>query len=224
MSIQLPFRVFGCFAGIVISLLSWYFVATKILGLPVERPSPTRNNNIIPIYIVSNGTHTDICLPADSNWRSFLNQYDAHNVNYISFGWGDRGFYLDTPTWNDLKISTAIHAVFLPSETAMHVTYWGSAPREKHNSIILLHLSPEELSTLREFIMASFKTKNGNAHLIKNALPYSGKPNEFYEAKGKYHAIKTCNEWTRQALKSANQPVPTWTPFAADLMHALETK
>lgn len=34
------------------------------------------------------------------------------DFNYIAFGWGDKGFYLDTPTWADLKFSTAFKAAF----------------------------------------------------------------------------------------------------------------
>jgi len=32
--------------------------------------------------------------------------------DWLAFGWGDKGFYLNTPTWADLKFSTAVKAAF----------------------------------------------------------------------------------------------------------------
>lgn len=46
------------------------------------------------------------------------------DFNYIAFGWGDKGFYLDTPTWADLKFSTAFKAAFWMGQSAMHTTYY----------------------------------------------------------------------------------------------------
>ena len=38
---------------------------------------------------------------------------------YVAIGWGDRGFYVDTPTWADLKLSTLCNALFVPSESVL---------------------------------------------------------------------------------------------------------
>ena len=42
----------------------------------------------------------------------------------ISIGWGDKGFYLDTPTWAELKLSTALIAGFGLGNAALHITYY----------------------------------------------------------------------------------------------------
>ncbi len=34
----------------------------------------------------------------------------------------------------------------------------------------------------------------------------------FYEAKGSYSFMKTCNTWANSALKSAGQKAALWTP------------
>ena len=81
------------------------------------------------IYVQSNGIHTDLCLPVKTNlmdWNEFIapepyghsGQYD-----FISIGWGDKGFFLDTPTWAELKVSTALNAAFLSQHNshARHV-------------------------------------------------------------------------------------------------------
>jgi len=61
----------------------------------------------------------------------FLSQMDfldTSTINtdlykYIAIGWGDKGFYLNTPTWDDLTVSTALKAAFGISGTAIHATY-----------------------------------------------------------------------------------------------------
>ena len=44
-------------------------------------------------------------------------------AEYLAFGWGDKGFYLDTPEWSDLKASTAFKAAFALGNSAMHTTF-----------------------------------------------------------------------------------------------------
>ena len=39
-------------------------------------------------------------------------------------GRGDKGFYLQTPQWSDLKFSVAFNAVFDFSTAAMHATFY----------------------------------------------------------------------------------------------------
>ena len=36
---------------------------------------------------------------------------DAREVRYIVFGWGGRAFYLETPTWSELKAAPVLKAV-----------------------------------------------------------------------------------------------------------------
>jgi len=75
------------------------------------------------MYIHSNGVHVDFILPVDGVDQSLRQQLTVSPAaRYLAFGWGDKGFYLDTPTWAELKFSTAFKAMFLPSSTAMHVT------------------------------------------------------------------------------------------------------
>tara|TARA_B110000285_G_C14986507_1_gene544117 strand:+ start:213 stop:419 length:207 start_codon:yes stop_codon:yes gene_type:complete len=59
--------------------------------------------------------------------------------------------FLDTPSWNDLKASTAINVAFLPSLTAMHVTYFLRKPIESQ-SIKNCVIIKEKYTELIEFI------------------------------------------------------------------------
>lgn len=54
------------------------------------------------------------------------------------------------------------------------------------------------------FINEFLETNSGEKIKIETDAVY-GKNDIFYEAKGSYSLFYTCNSWTNQALKAANQ-------------------
>ncbi len=165
-----------------------------------------KQNGDLYIYVQSNGIHTDVCLPAitkEFNWLDFVPKEDFLNnqsFDFITIGWGDKGFFLDTPTWAELKVSTALNAAFLPSTTAMHVKYSReplvSETRKK------VFLDQKDYLKMVKYIRNSFKTKRNLVELI-SGRGYSVDDN-FYEANETYHLFRTCNRWTNRVLKEAN--------------------
>ncbi|HIP31381.1 MAG TPA: TIGR02117 family protein [Crocinitomicaceae bacterium] len=172
------------------------------------------------IYVQSNGVHTDVCLPVentDFNWTEFLEVSDYREVgdtSFISIGWGDKGFFLDTPTWAELKISTALNAALLPSSTAMHVAYSSEPIITKSRKKVFLN--SKEYAKPIDFAKSSFQLKNDEADLIIGK-GYSDSDN-FYEANNSYHLFRTCNSWTNDALKAANIKTGIWALFPEGIM------
>ncbi|MEJ7664210.1 MAG: DUF2459 domain-containing protein [Hymenobacter sp.] len=85
-------------------------------------------------FIHSNGVHTDLVVPLKTHYKDWTQQLTPatprlHDTtyHYVGIGWGDRGFYLDTPTWAELKARTAIQAGFWLGSTPMHTTYYREA-------------------------------------------------------------------------------------------------
>jgi len=106
------------FLSLIILYLLTAWVCSNIATNSREN-LPNRNNEI---YVVSNGVHTDIILPLESINTQIIQNLHLHpNTKYVAFGWGDKGFYLNTPTWGDLTFSTAVNALFLKSQSAIHV-------------------------------------------------------------------------------------------------------
>ena len=69
-------------------------------------------------------------------------------------GWGDKGFYLDTPSWADLKFSTAFKAVFGINTAAIHATYYKEL---KENELCKkIEISKEQYKDLVAYIQKSF--------------------------------------------------------------------
>src|SRR5438552_1587038 len=103
--------------GIVPGFVLLYLAAALFLSAFSVNRSFRQPENGIDIYVKSNGVHTDILAPVSTpeiDWKTKVNTGDfkpsMKEFQYVSFGWGDKGFYLYTPTWDDLKYSTAFKA------------------------------------------------------------------------------------------------------------------
>lgn len=179
-----------------------------------EKPVTAPKN--VEIYILTNGMHTDLVLPIKSaqiDWSQeipFENTLSKRtNFQYLSVGWGDKGFYLDTPTWAELKVSTALKAAFWLSESAMHCTFYDRMTESE--TCKKIKLTEQQYQELIGFIRNKFdRDQNGKPILIKTDAVY-GKDDAFYDAKGSYNFLETCNTWTNNGLKVAGQKAALWT-------------
>lgn len=192
--------------AIILFLIAYIFVS--LICSNISTRSTKSSSAKHSIHIQTNGVHTDVIITKELLRHTLIDQLDLKsNTNYYAFGWGDKGFYLDTPEWKDLKASTAIKAMFLPSETAMHVTGYSST----HGHWSEYSIDDAQLNNLLNYIYESFKYKNDKVILIPHHC--YGDNDRFFEAKGSYSCIKTCNTWTNRALKTADIPTAIWTPF-----------
>jgi uncharacterized protein (TIGR02117 family) len=202
-----------------------YFGGTALLGtIPVngEFAAPAHG---VPLCVRSNGIHADFVVPAaheTMDWRT--RHPPAHfprldrAPGYIAFGWGDRGFYLDTPTWADLKLGTALKAVSGLGEAAMHVEYVDRPARG--DRVACTRITEEQYGALARYIQGSFNHGEGAAP-IRIEAPGYGPADAFYEAKGAYSLLFTCNEWLRRGLSESGIRAPAWSPFDGALLRQL---
>ncbi len=210
----------------IVSLLFAYILLSIVLSvIPTDNDKSSIENNV-EIFITSNGVHTDFMLPVRNemiDW-SYVHPYeDFDNVDtsfqYICFGWGDREFFINTPTWNDLTFVTAFKALFLYSQSAVHVTYMRNPAG--FDIIRRLMISTNQYRKLAEYIKGSFQHDEfGKIILIPDA-GYSSN-DAFYEGVGSYSIINTCNEWTGSGLRRIGVKTGLWTPFAQGVLYHLE--
>lgn len=176
------------------------------------------------VYVRTNGIHTDLILPTETetcDWKDFIPTEDYPNnstFRYIAIGWGDKGFFLDTPTWADLKFSTAFNAMFINSPTAMHVEYLEHEPAISE-SCKKVKMEKRRYPELIAFIRSTFRTQDQKADLIPNKGYWSN--DNFYEANGNYSMFRTCNRWTNEALKVAGIRTGVYSLFSDDIMRHL---
>ena len=207
----------------LISLALLLIIICLYMGFAYILSRITVNNNSksspeVAIYIQTNGVHTDIVVPIKNelfDWSTQIKtehtQAEDSTAQYLAMGWGDKGFYLETPTWADLKASVAFKAAFGLSTTAIHATFYKKM--KENESCKKIMISTDQYAKLIDFITASFqKDSQGNFINIKTTANY-GKNDAFYEANGSYSMIHTCNTWANNALKSCDQKACFWTPF-----------
>lgn len=198
----------------VLSLITYLFIVTLLSFVSVN-DDLVKSRKEIPIYILTNGVHTDVVLPLKSehyDWSKQVKPSDTKSkdttFNYVAMGWGDKGFYLETPTWADSKVSTALKASTGISTSAMHVTFYKNM--KENASCKKIQISLENYKKLIAYLNDSFQTKSGEFLKIETEAVY-GKHDVFYEANGSYSLFYTCNSWANQALKAANQKAALWT-------------
>lgn len=203
--------------GFILGAVFLYIILGILLPLIPVHAEKTDDPKVIEAYILTNGVHTDLVVPVKTefiDWSTklpFSNTKSKHeNFKFISFGWGDKGFYLNTPTWADLKFSTAFKAAFWLSESAMHCTYYNEMKIGEDCKKIML--TEKQYQALIKFIDDKFdKDANGNYQFIKTDAVY-GSSDAFYNAKGAYNFTYTCNTWANDGLKVAGQKAAFWTP------------
>jgi uncharacterized protein (TIGR02117 family) len=192
-----------------VAVYSLVVFALSRITVNKEDPDPAKD---IAIYIKSNGVHTDIVVPVNNeikDWRDEI-AFD-HTVSkdstyqYIGFGWGDKGFYLNTPQWSDLKVSTACNAMFYLGTSAMHATFFHGL--KEGERCVKINISQAEYQKLVAYIQTGFCGQK--VTVIPNA--HYGENDSFYEGEGRYSLFYTCNSWANNALKAANQKAAFWT-------------
>lgn len=180
----------------------------------------------IPIYLATNGLHTDFYLPTVTehiDWKDYIEHQDFKSPYtlppYMGFGWGDRGFYLETATWKDLTFKNAFKAIFLPSETLMHVTYLNGTPQVSER-VKKLILTPQQYRALVAYIQKGFVQKDyPYEHLVDSGY---GNKDTFYLGTGRFHLFRTCNVWVNKGLKEIGVKTALWTPFDKGILWHLK--
>lgn len=203
--------------GIILGIVVIYVILGLLIPyIPVSAKNDGQKKEI-PIYIYTNGVHTDIVMPVKNDLQDWSMKIPFANTKskktdyqYIGIGWGDKGFYLDTPTWADLKFSTAVKAAFWLSDSAMHCTYYNTMKEGDDCKMIMI--SRNQYENLVKFVEDKFdRDQNGNFMLIPTNAVYSDN-DAFYDAKGTYSFLYTCNTWSNNALKATGQKAALWTP------------
>lgn len=203
--------------GFIIGVVFLYVILGLLIPYIPVKAKKTDEPKTIELYILTNGVHTDLVVPVKTKYIDWSEKLPFENTkgkqtdfNYISFGWGDKGFYLDTPTWSQLKPSTAFKAAFWLGESAMHCTYYKKMKLGDDCKKMLI--TEQQYQNLIKFINDKFdKDLKGNYILIKTDAVY-GNNDAFYDAIGSYNFTYTCNTWANNGLKAAGQKAALWTP------------
>jgi uncharacterized protein (TIGR02117 family) len=223
-------RIFTWLAAALLLPPLVYLLLALLLGaLPVNRdfrPVPPAEGGIT-IWLRTNGIHAELVLPAAApyDWRAELPPAEvvaparlaAPPLDWIAFGWGDRAFFMQTPTWADLRPGTALSALFGLGPAAMHVEYLA---RPRDYDVQRIDLGPAQYRRLVAALRDGF-ARDAAGRPIRIDVPGYFDTDRFYEGTGHYSARLTCNEWIRRALAAAGVRTAAWAPFDRPLLRQL---
>ena len=202
-----------------------------VAGMLVPRPlwSAEKTTTDTPthrILVLSNPIHTDIAIRLDAETRSrfsFLEDSGmplAHpDARWLIFGWGGRAFYIETPTWADLKPLPLMKGLTI-DRSVMHVGIAGEIA-EPADYITGFDIDSVAHAQLLSFIEASFVRGEGG---VIDAIPDAGygANDRFFAANGWFSAVVGCNTWTAGALRAAGIRTGWWNPLPKSLVASLE--
>lgn len=212
-----------------IAVVVLVIVAAPLVGALVPRPlvqtaesgtAATRR-----ILVLSNPIHTDIALPADADvlrYFGFIGQSGLPladpRVRWIVLGWGGRSFYLETPTWSELKAGPVLRALTVDT-SVMHVAVAGSI-HPAGEGVTAVDLDEHRFAELIEATMSAFARSEGGEPILVAGRSY-GDYDRFYEAEGRFNALLGCNTWTSAVLRRAGLRTGWWNPLPQSLVWSL---
>lgn len=192
-----------------------------VLGVVVPRPLLGRSEaageaGSRQILLLANAIHTDIALSLDDDLRAEFAELADHGFDignphaaYLVVGWGGRAFYIETPSWGELKPLPVLKALTV-DRSVLHLDLAGAiaddAPFARRLSI-----TETGYRQLRDHVRASFARKDGRMQVI-DGVGY-GTTDAFFEANGAFNALLGCNTWTASSLRAAGIRTGWWTPL-----------
>ncbi len=212
----------------ILAFPALYFSAALLGGLIPANPSWQEAERGVTIFVRTNGVHTWLMVPtvaAGVDWRPLAPaahiRQPLYSGNYLAIGYGNRDFYLNTPTWGDLSLRTALAAAFGRGPSLVHVEHERDPQPNAYQQPIVLTIG--EYRKLAAHIHRSF-----DLDALGRTIPLIGRgygpADIFYEGRGPYNAYRTCNEWTGEALRAAGIRTGVWTPMSESIMLRLGDK
>ncbi len=220
---RLLYRWFRYFLGFFLFTLTLLIFGALI---PRKWDYDSKDSCNLKICVHNTGIHSNIIVPTKNNvfdWHKYLSIDEvgidvAKDYKYLSFGWGDRDFYMSTPTLKDLNFPITFKALFLPTPSVMYVKGYELIP--DYLEVKCIRVSKNDYLRLMQYIQTSFQVdaKGRKMRIGDGHTPNAG----FYTAVGNYSILKNCNSWTAAGLRKADINTPVWDGLSSAIMFHLK--
>jgi uncharacterized protein (TIGR02117 family) len=205
-------------------LLSYLAISLVFSLIQFAQKPIQKNEQTLPVFLYSSGVHLELILPIKSvayDWTKRI-PYSAvpandSTVQWISFGWGEKNFFLQTPTWADFKLKNMLKSLFFMGQSAMHIRFIHQI--QATEKYICLHLSTKQYNALIKAIGNEFDTNSAGQFVFIPQNVYS-QYDAFYKTRSAYNLFNTCNSFSNYLLKVSGQKHCLWTPFSYVLYNA----
>ncbi|TLP69406.1 TIGR02117 family protein [Parasedimentitalea maritima] len=168
------------------------------------------------ILLVAGPIHYDFLLPLNASTRarfSFLNDtglpLQHPNARWLVVGWGAYDFYTTVGSYNQISTTAVLKGIF-GDRSVMRVDVIGALRDDLNLPGFTLHSG--EYAALTDAIADSFsQDPNGEPQPIDFAG--FNDTDQFYEAKGRFNILRTCNTWVGRMLRASGRRFGAWTPL-----------
>lgn len=208
-----------------IGLLALLLVLGTVVPRPLTAPAEAAVQSETQILLLANPIHTDIALPLDDEVRAaFADLLPAGlpigmpGADNLIIGWGGRSFYIETPTWGDIRPLPVLKALTI-DRSVLHVSVAGPIDPD-HPSVRPLMVTKDGRSRMITAMRESFIRDGGLPVSIPGAA--YGTDDAFFEAKGTFNAFVGCNTWTAAILRAGGVRTGWWTPLPQFLDTSLD--
>ncbi len=216
------FRLLGVGAATAFGLWTLAALIGSIVPAnPGWRESPTGTT----IWIASNPIHTAIMVPTSAEGIDLSLMFRPTDLpdpddmgQYLIFGWGDRDFYMNTPTWADLTPRTLASAIFGSGQSVLHVDHVQRP--EEAGELRPVRLSRAQYRALID-AMTGTLAPDGDGRAVPS--PGYGSRDLFYASAREYWLFNTCNIWAGDMLARAGVRVGLWSPLPPGVIEWFST-
>lgn len=206
----------GVLLGIAVAIASYFlYCPSPVAGLFPPNP----NTKTRTIYFVQHDWHSGLA------WA----QRDKENFGaeawkdapFVEVGWGDRQFYFA----GDQSIPSMLRAVFIPSDSVMHVASFVESPEQFFKfPVFKIELSEVGFQNLFAYVKQTFAVNETGDRLAAIGKGQYGVSN-FYAAVPRYFSLFNCNTWAAEALRQAGVSIcPNRALLAKNLAEQLKNQ
>lgn len=205
-------KIIKCVLYFVGIIVLYVFSSVVLSYITVNENQP--KNTSKKIYLNTNGVHLSVVLPVNYLTEKLkANLHIPSQKKYARFGWANKDFYMNVPTWNDFKFKYALGALFLDTPTLIEISYY----KTKKNKWVTIPITEKQLQKLNTYIANSFKLDDNQSKIIISQHIF---PNYYlYTANQSYSPTKTCNTWVNIGFKESGLKASWWTLFDFGLLN-----
>ncbi len=204
-------------AGLCLSAgIACYFLAALVGALIPGSGHRAQGDDTIEIALVRGPIHYDFLIPLTPDARQKLDDLNMAGVpvghsqsQWLMIGWGARDFYTTTGTYSDVSLRAVIKGL-TGDQSVLRVEAFGYLNPDL--DLPTIRLSPEQFDKLLTNILDSF-ARTDQGRLMPMELPGFSDHDQFFEAKGHFNALRTCNVWVGEMLRAADIRFGIWVPL-----------
>jgi uncharacterized protein (TIGR02117 family) len=174
----------------------------------------------LAFYVGSHDWHTSIVVPREQiptdTWPRGITKRTFSPYPYLEIGWGDRKFY----TAPKPNVAMALRAAFLSGSSVLHIVGLGR-PLERAlpwSALVRVSCTRAEFASLCRALGGTFE-RDASGHARALGAGLYGETSRFYQARGRYYLLNTCDTWTARMMRAGGlpantSPVETWSAGA----------